>query len=423
MPDSRRRLSASRAFAILIIAFAAVFGAVVAMLAIEQHRVLETAERLQTQTVPEIIRYQRLARNIEQVRQEGEHVFSASTPEARQQSLFLIMVLSSHPSILEHAKAAEAVRAAENFLVETGRLALEDPRTLRERHAGWHFHSSRLSLLVDDLSVQGASLATSDLGEMSSAMRVARYKLMGALALVGAFLVLMLILFGRYLIGPLRRIDGSLSSLDVDQPAPTFPPGGLAEIHAIEEATRQLHRSLVANDAARRDLEKLANRDSLTGLMNRRHFLRRAETELRRAERYERPIVVALGDLDNFKQLNDTYGHAAGDIVLRTFAAMLEESVRQSDIVCRYGGEEFAFIFPECSVDQARVLLERFREGLADTDIRLPTGIDIRVTISIGLTDASGQSIDAAIQQADFALYEAKRLGRNRVAIATPMPS
>jgi diguanylate cyclase (GGDEF)-like protein len=109
--------------------------------------------------------------------------------------------------------------------------------------------------------------------------------------------------------------------------------------------------------------------------------------------------------------------------VLRTFAAMLEESVRQSDVVCRYGGEEFAFIFPECSVDQARVLLERFRERLADTDIRLPIGIDIRVTISIGLADASGQSIDAAIQQADFALYEAKRLGRNRVAIAAPIPS
>ena len=423
MPDSRRRLSASRAFAILITAFAVLLGTAVAMLAIEQHHVLETAERLQAQTIPEIVRYQRLARNIEQVRQEGEHVFSADTPEKRQQSLFLIMLMAGHPSTLEHPNVAEAVRAAESFLVETGRLAVEDPRTLRERHAGWHFHSNRLSALIDDLSVQGTGIATKDLGEMSAAMRVARYKLMVALALVGGFLALMLILFGRYVIGPLRRIDHSLSTLDVDQPAPTFPPGGLAEIHAIEEATRQLHRSLVANDEARRDLEQLANRDSLTGLMNRRHFLRRAENELRRAERYERPIVVALGDLDHFKQLNDTYGHAAGDIVLRTFAAMLGESVRQSDLVCRYGGEEFAFIFPECSVDQARLLLERFRERLAETDIRLPIGIDVRVTISIGLSDASGESIDAAIQQADFALYEAKRLGRNRVTIAAPMPS
>ncbi len=249
-------------------------------------------------------------------------------------------------------------------------------------------------------------------------MRLARYKLMGALALVGVFLLLTIALLRRHLIAPLQRIDHALSSLGVDQPAPEFPDVRLTEIHAVEEATKRLHASLASNEAARRELELLANRDGLTGLINRRHFMLMAETELQRAQRYGRPIVVALGDLDYFKRLNDTYGHGAGDAVLRTFAALLSDSVRQSDLVCRYGGEEFAFLFPESSVEQARVLVERFRQRFAEHDVRLPDGLLVRVTLSIGLADASHCPIEIALQRADFALYEAKRLGRNRVIVA-----
>jgi diguanylate cyclase (GGDEF)-like protein len=175
---------------------------------------------------------------------------------------------------------------------------------------------------------------------------------------------------------------------------------------------------MVSNDAARRELQLLANRDDLTGLMNRRHFMESATTELRRAQRYGRPTAVALGDLDFFKSLNDTYGHGAGDAVLRTFAELLTESLRQSDLVCRYGGEEFAFLFPESTVGQAHILVERFREHCAAQEIRLPDGLLVRVTLSIGLADASNCPIEVALQRADLALYEAKRLGRNRVIVA-----
>ena len=418
MQDDTPRYSASRAFALLATAFALLFCIVAALLALDQQRVLAAAERLQQQTVPEIVRYQRLSRNLEQLRQEGERIFSAATPEARQQALFVVMLVASHPSILEQPRAAEIARAAEDFLVDTARRATLDAASPGARHAEWKQHAQRLGLLIDDLSVQGANLATADLGDMTEAMRVARYKLLGALVLVGAFLVLMMVLLRQYLIRPLQRIDRALSSLDVDRPAPGFPPVRLSEIHAVEQATRRLHDSLVANEAARRELEMLANRDGLTGLINRRHFLASAEAELRRAERYARPVAVALGDLDDFKNLNDTHGHGAGDVVLRTFAALLLDSVRQSDLVCRYGGEEFAFLFPESTVDQAYALVERFRQRFAETDIRLPTGVDVRVTISIGLADASRDAIEAALHRADYALYEAKRLGRNRVVRA-----
>jgi diguanylate cyclase (GGDEF)-like protein len=295
---------------------------------------------------------------------------------------------------------------------------MRDPATLRMRYPEWLRISHRINLLVDDLLVQGANLATTDLNDMADAMRAARLKLLGALILVGGFILLLIALLRQHLIRPLQRIDHALSSLDVGRPAPEFPDSRLAEIHAVEDATGRLHKAMVSNEAARRELELLANRDGLTGLINRRHFMVNAEAEIRRAQRYERPIVVALGDLDYFKRLNDTYGHGAGDVVLRTFAGLLSESVRQSDLVCRYGGEEFAFLFPESTVEQAHILVERFRQRFAEHDIQLPSGLLVRVTISIGLADASHCPLDIALQRADYALYEAKRLGRNRVIVA-----
>ena len=416
--DNQHRPSAGKAFAILAGIFALLFGAVVALLAVTQHHVLDAAERLQRETVPEIIRFQRLARNLDQLNHEGERLFSSISAEERQQALFLVMLVASHPSILEHPQAAAMARDTENYLVETNQLAARDPSMLRSRYPEWLRISQRMSLLVDDISIEGANLATADLDDMASAMRAARLKLLGALALVGGFILLLFALLRQHLIHPLQRIDHALSSLDVEQPAPEFPDATLAEIHAVEEATRRLHKAMVSNETARRELELLANRDGLTGLINRRHFMANAEAEIRRSQRYGRPIAVALGDLDSFKRLNDTYGHGAGDVVLRTFAELLSDSVRQSDLVCRYGGEEFAFLFPESTLEQAHILVERFRQRFAEHDIRLPDGLLVRVTLSIGLADASHCPLEIALQRADFALYEAKRLGRNRVIVA-----
>ena len=419
MPTRPERYPANRLFVLLATAFALLFAFLVVVLAIDQERVRDLSESLQQQTVPKIIRFQRLARNVDQLRQEGERIFSSDTPEDRQQSLYLVMLIASHPSILEHSQAATAARDTEVFLAETGRLAAQDPATLRIQYGEWQQLSRRLSLLVDDVLIEGANLATADLEGAAAAMRLTRYKLMGATALLGGFLLALMILLRRHLLRPLEKVDRALSSLSVDRPAPEFPDGSLAEIHAIEEATKHLHEAMVSHDAARRELQLLANRDDLTGLMNRRHFMESATTELRRAQRYGRSTVVALGDLDFFKSLNDTYGHGAGDTVLRTFAGLLTESLRQSDLVCRYGGEEFAFLFPESTVEQAHILVERFRARCAGHEIQLPDGLVVRVTLSIGLADASDCTIDLALQRADLALYEAKRMGRNRVVVAT----
>ncbi len=416
-------IRAGRAFALLAIIFVLTFGIMVVLIVLDQQRVINATARLQEQTVPEIIRFQRLARNLEQLRQEGERLFAATTPQARKQAIFVITLVASHPSVLEHRESAELARQVEHFLVDVVRQSARDRLALATNYEEWQRLAARLGLLVDDVSVQGINLAYVDLGDVSAAMRQASFMLTAALVMVGLFLVIFLILLRVHLIHPLQRIDRALSDLGVDRPAPVFKPSAMLEIHAVEEAIGKLHASLLQNEEARLALEKLANKDGLTGLTNHRHFMLVADAELRRAQRYQRPITVGMADLDSFKQINDTYGHAAGDTVLRAYAALMLDTLRQSDLICRYGGEEFAFVFPESPLAETAKLAERFRALGADYDISLADGRVIRVTMSIGLAEASDCPIEVALKRADEALYEAKRLGRNRVVVAGEPPA
>lgn len=411
-------MPAGRAFGLLAAIFLFAFGLVVVLLVIDQQRVIEANGRLQEQTVPEIIRFQRLARNLEQLRQEGERIFAVSSHASRQQSMFVVTLIASHPSILEHPGAAQIARETEQFLGDIVRQSIRDERRPATRYEEWQRLAARLGMQVDDVSIQGINLATNDLNVATTAMKLARYKLMIALLLVGLFLLAFMVLVRRHLIYPLQRIDHALSSLSVDRPAPEFAPSSMLEIQVVEESIREHHALLIQNDEARQVLEKLANKDGLTGLMNRRHFMQTAEVELQRAQRYRRPVTVAMADLDYFKKLNDTYGHAAGDAMLRAFAELVQDALRQSDFVCRYGGEEFAFLFPEISPAETEKLAERLRIRCAEMAVALPDGRSVKATVSMGLADASECPIEIALKRADDALYEAKRLGRNRVVLS-----
>ncbi|PKO30890.1 MAG: hypothetical protein CVU34_18535 [Betaproteobacteria bacterium HGW-Betaproteobacteria-7] len=413
-----RNYRAGVAFAALAVVFIVTFGVMVGLLWVDQQRVIDTADRLQVRTVPEIIRHQRLARNLDRLRQEGDRVLLMTSPAERQQAMFVATLVASHPSVLDHAQAAKLARQVEGFLSETLHRTMAEGKVPAASFVEWQQLSASLGRLVDDVSVEGINLAAGDLGEVSAAAKLARLKLTVALVVVGIFLLLFLILLRVHMIHPLQRIDKALSKLAVDRPAPEFEPAAMAEIQAVEEAIGKLHTVLAENEQARLALETLANRDGLTGLLNRRHFMIIAEAELQRAQRYRRPVTIGMADLDLFKKLNDTYGHAAGDTVLRAFSLLIQESIRQSDLVCRYGGEEFAFIFPEITVDEAAKLAERFRAASADHDIRLADGQLVRVTFSMGLADASEVSLETALNRADEALYEAKRQGRNRVVVA-----
>jgi diguanylate cyclase (GGDEF)-like protein len=165
--------------------------------------------------------------------------------------------------------------------------------------------------------------------------------------------------------------------------------------------------------AAKLRAELMAHTDELTGLDNRRAFFEHGQTLANYCERNKLPLSVAMIDADYFKQINDQYGHAVGDAVLRALADQLRRSLRKSDVCGRMGGEEFAMLLPDTSLAEATELAERFCEAYAATPIR-DSGIEVSNTVSIGVA-SDGYDIEQLLQSADEALYLAKAAGRNRV--------
>jgi len=166
-------------------------------------------------------------------------------------------------------------------------------------------------------------------------------------------------------------------------------------------------------------LEKLAITDELTGLYNRRHAMLRLEDNWALADRYARPLSIVVGDIDHFKQINDTYGHAAGDTILRQVATIIRQTARVTDFVCRIGGEEFLVICPSETACEAAVCAERCREAIALYSFPIGNKT-IRVTMSFGVSAKRPElkQFSDLINEADEALYSAKRGGRDAVAIA-----
>ncbi len=163
-------------------------------------------------------------------------------------------------------------------------------------------------------------------------------------------------------------------------------------------------------------VEALAVTDALTGLSVRRHFMERAEEELKRSQRHELPCTMLMVDLDRFKEKNDTYGHLVGDVVLRDVARLLKRNLRDIDLIARFGGEEIIMLLIETGLEQAIPIAQRFKQLVEVHPIRAYDEL-LMQTVSIGLAGFpdDGGTLHALIERADKALYAAKRAGRNQV--------
>jgi len=196
---------------------------------------------------------------------------------------------------------------------------------------------------------------------------------------------------------------------------------GFCEIVA-EAAGNALERAQLFERIQRANerLERLAITDALTGLYNRRHFHLRLQEEYQRSKRYELPLACLMFDIDDFKKINDTYGHLQGDTVLREMAVRMNEVIRKTDICARYGGEEFVVIMPQTTLEGARSQAQRLLEVLRSTKYPgMPAKARITVSVGVAVLDVETMdNSDALVAQADVALYEAKRLGKNRVVVA-----
>jgi diguanylate cyclase (GGDEF)-like protein len=170
---------------------------------------------------------------------------------------------------------------------------------------------------------------------------------------------------------------------------------------------------------AREDLRQEVMRDSLTRALTRVAFFEILEREVARARRNATSLALIMGDVDHFKAINDQHGHLAGDEVLREMARRLRASLRASDAVCRYGGEEFVIVAPDCTIDNAMRLAERFREAVSAQPI-LVASLSLTATMSFGVAATNDmQKSGDLLRAADDALYKAKEAGRDRVAAGT----
>jgi diguanylate cyclase (GGDEF)-like protein len=185
----------------------------------------------------------------------------------------------------------------------------------------------------------------------------------------------------------------------------------------LEDAKRTIKIKEIELDAVIAQAEEVSHVDALTCLPNRRQVIKQLQNEVMRAERYKTLLSISMIDIDHFKKINDSYGHTIGDQVLFQLANILQENIREPDIVGRYGGEEFLVVLPNTRLKNAAEQAARLCNRIRETDINI--GETIRLTVSIGIAEyMHGQeSWQKFLSRADLALYEAKNSGRDRLAI------
>lgn len=217
-----------------------------------------------------------------------------------------------------------------------------------------------------------------------------------------------------YVGAPIVSRDKVIGFINVDSATPHF-----FQAEHAERLMAFANQAAIAIQNARlySEAQRLAITDPLTGLYNRGHLIKMARTELERARRYNEPLGIIILDIDNFKDVNDTFGHPVGDEVLRALARIFQMSMRSYDAVGRYGGDEFMIILPETDLDQTMMTAERLRELIAALEV-MADDQAVRISASLGvanLREIPNPTLDRLIQRADQALYRAKQAGRNRV--------
>ena len=207
-------------------------------------------------------------------------------------------------------------------------------------------------------------------------------------------------------------------------------------VHFLGEFSTSFNSMVEQLNQARKKLQEsekrfrsLAVTDALSSLPNRRHFFQLAKAEFSRAKRYNTVLSIIMLDIDYFKAINDTYGHATGDMVIRVVAEQMRKAIRESDTPCRYGGEEFIVLLPQTELAEAEPVARRIKDYIQNQNVHFD-GKEVQVTASLGVScsggagrpdaDTQGETLDDVLKRADKALYVAKESGRNRVVIADP---
>ncbi len=284
-------------------------------------------------------------------------------------------------------------------------LALRDVLLAQARERAQQEHQRALQVLVWALAGSGALL----------------------LVLGGALYVIQ-----HRVLQPLAKTTRALKALaNNDLQAPLPAPLADDEMSAVIGAVRALQNQTRRRQDLERERDLLIEQlraqsetDYLTGLPNRRAFMAQARTALAQAMRYDFGVALLVLDVDWFKQLNDTLGHAAGDKALLEVANVVRTELREGDLAARFGGEEFVLLLSHCNREQGLAFADRLREKVAAAQVMGAANPQVRVTVSLGIADSAqwGWGLDALLSAADAAMYEAKNAGRNRAVAASVLP-
>lgn len=262
--------------------------------------------------------------------------------------------------------------------------------------------------------------------EHDRAVRVLLWALLGAAVLLAA-LGSALFVLQRRVLRPLVRATGALHALAGEERSAQAPPQPVArqdEVTAVLGAVRLLQQQTHRRHELERERDQLIEQlreqsatDYLTGLRNRRSFIAAAHDRLLQAQRYGFDVAMVLLDIDWFKQLNDSHGHAAGDRALQAVAQVLRTELRETDLAARFGGEEFVVMLTHCNPQAALQFALRLREAIREIEVMDAEGHYIRVTASLGVSDSRtvGLALEALLAAADTAMYSAKNAGRDQV--------
>jgi diguanylate cyclase (GGDEF)-like protein len=215
-----------------------------------------------------------------------------------------------------------------------------------------------------------------------------------------------------------QPLQEAITTLNINTWSATAVAWGINQMVSRKEVVSFINEKIIYEknielEKKNLELNELTMRDSLTDLLNHKNSLRRLKEEVDRSKRINYPLSVAMIDLDNFKLVNDTYGHQTGDEVLIQVSQILSESCRSTDVVGRYGGEEFIIIMPDTNDRDAALLLTRIQKRVEETSFK----DGVHITLSCGISELNGESVHGILKSSDIMLYEAKKKGKNRVEV------
>ena len=415
---SPRSLPSIGLFSAIAVLFVLVFLLVVWGVDRQQTRIFDETRFMQSELMPDILQIQRRARNLEKIRSTGDQLLSSLSPGDRQTALLYLTLMAKHPSVLDDVHIALLVDQSLRFLTDANQAIVQQPGSVESWRQKWQPMAQRLSQLADDSMTQSSQMIAKEMETLTDISRQVRLQMFLTMALVGVFLLVFFWFLHRQVLNPLLLIHRSLIALKSNEAMPTLPKTGVKEIQALESALNDLQQSVHNSLKVRQEMEYLAHHDLLTGLPNRRHFIQTAIEKIRGAEEKGQPVTVGLVDIDYFKRINDDFGHAAGDAILTQFAEVFRATFRVEDILCRYGGEEFAFVLIGEDLEGSQGISERLRIGVQKFKFQTPGRQEpVSLSISLGLAQIDQEGFDRALIRADDALYQAKQAGRNKTVI------